>query len=228
MIPERMQELYHLRQQDIAPVEQMKRLPVHVIGTGAIGSFFCLQGAKVGFELTAYDPDIVGPENVSSQVYGPEHLGVPKVLAIQDICRRLAGAEISTVQSKVAGGEALTGVVVEAVDSMRARSSIWDGAIVPRAPFIELYISVRMGAETGSLIVVRPSSVDDRIWYEANSLYGDDQALQLPCSGRAISYCASIGASLAVMVTKACLMEADTTFRRVEFDLTNLMWCIEE
>jgi hypothetical protein len=120
----------------------------------------------------------------------------------------------------------VTGIVVEAVDSMEARSAIWQHVIVPRARLVDAFISARMGAESGTIIAVRPGKAVDQIWYEANALYPDEAAMPLLCTGRATSYCAAIIAALAVRTVKRVLMKQPVE-RRVDFDLAELMFVVE-
>jgi hypothetical protein len=221
------EQMFRIRQQDIAPEELMKSFPVHCIGGGGTGSNFCLMGAKVGFDITVYDGDCVGAENVNAQIFGPAHLGRPKVDAVREVCALLAGTEIVAINAFVSGGEPVNGVVVEALDSMEARSEVWHNVIVPRAPFIEAFVSIRMGAESGTVIVVKPSSATDQIWYETNGLYSSGVSLDLPCTGRAIAYNTSVAAALAVQQVKRLLMH-QKPYRRIEFDLANLMFVVEE
>jgi len=221
------QQIFRVRHQDIAPAEQMRSKPVHVIGCGGINSHFCLQGAKLGFQLTVYDGDTVADENVGSQVFGPMHVGRPKVEVIRDLCEHLAGARIEAVNAFVQGGELVTGIVVEAVDSMQGRSEIWEQVILPRQEFVDVLISVRMGAESGAVVVVRPDMAVDQIWYETTALYTDERAMPLPCTGRATSYCATIAAALAVRAVKRLLMHQPVE-RQLDFDLAGLMLVVEE
>jgi hypothetical protein len=221
------QEAYRIRQQDIAPAEQMRSRPVHVIGAGGVNSHFCLQGAKLGFSLTVHDGDTVSDENVGSQLFGPAHVGRPKVEVVRELCDQLAGAEIQAVNAFVRGGEPVSGIVVEAVDTMTAREEIWTRVILPRHEFVEALVSVRMGAESGAVVVVRPDRVVDQIFYETSALYPDERAMPLPCTGRATSYCATIAAALAVRAVKRLLMRQPVE-RQVEFDLAGLMFVVEE
>lgn len=218
---------YRQRQQDVAPFDQMRRLPVHLIGAGGIGSNVALMGSKLGLAMTVHDADRVAPENVNNQIYGPAHLDQPKVDAIKDICLALAGTAVHTVDAFICGGEMLAGIVVEAVDSMAARDAIWRRAILPRSAFVDTYISVRMGAESGSIFTVQPARLADRLWYETMGLYSDEDALPLPCTGRATSYCATMAAAFAVSQVKRILM-AQPIYRRIDFDLDGLMVAVDE
>lgn len=221
-------QLYRQRQLEIAPPETMRRLPVHVIGAGGIGSNFCFLGAKLGFDLTVYDGDTVEAENVASQIFGPAHIGALKVEAVRDICLAHAAMELKTVPAFVKGGEKVAGIVVEALDSMAERKSIWEKVILPRSNFLAALVSVRMGAESGMVITVHPGDARERIWYEANGLYSDEASLPLPCTGRATSYCANMAASLAVHQVKRLLMAQKPILRRIEFDMANLMFIVDE
>lgn len=227
MAEDHRQQVYRMRHQDIAPTQQMRGRPVHVIGCGGVNSHFCLQSAKLGFRLTVYDGDTVADENVGSQVFGPAHVGRPKVEVIQDLCEQLAGAQLDVVNAFVQGGEPVSGIVVEAVDSMQARSDIWERVILPRKEFVDALVSVRMGAESGTVVVVRPSVAIDQIWYETAALYPDERAMDLPCTGRATSYCATIAAALAVRAVKRLLMRQPVE-RQVDFDLADLMILVDE
>lgn len=219
---------YRLRQEDVAPVDQMRRLPVTCLGAGAIGGNFCLLGGKLGFDITVYDGDTVAPENLNSQMYGLTDLGRPKVEALQARCALLAAAEIRAIHAFATGGEPVTGVVIDTLDSMASRKTIWENVILPRTTFVEAVVSVRMGAESGSIFTVRPGVARERIWYEANGLYGDAESLPLPCTNRATSYCTSIAAALAVYQVKRIMMRQRPIFRRIEFDLDGFMFVVEE
>lgn len=221
------EQLYRVRQEDIAPVLQMHSRPVQVIGAGGVNSHFCLQGAKLGFNLTVYDGDRVAEENVGSQLFGPAHVGRPKVEVVQELCLTLAAARIAAVDAFVVGGEPLQGIVVEAVDTMKAREEIWGCAILPRKERIDAYVSIRMGAESGTVIVVHPAQPEDQIFYETEALYSDERAAPLPCTGRATSYCASIAASLGVRAVKRLLM-CQPVERRLEFELNGLLFMVDD
>ncbi len=228
MVTNEIEELYRQRQLEIAPPAAMRRLPVHVIGAGGIGSNFCFLGAKLGLDLTVYDGDSVEAENVASQLFGPAHIGMPKVQAVREVCLAHAAMEINAQAVFVKGGEKVTGILVEALDSMEERKKIWEKVVLPQAAALEALVSVRMGAESGTVFTLRPGQARERIWYEANGLYSDQDSLPLPCTGRATSYCANTAASLAVHQVKRLLMRQQPILRRIDFDLANFMFIVEE
>jgi hypothetical protein len=226
MRQDQLEYMYRLRQQDIAPVDAMRSKPVFLIGCGGIGSNFCLLGAKLGLDITAYDGDIVAPENVNAQLFGPSHVGRPKAEVMAELCEQLAGAAIKTVNGYAQEGASVAGIVVEAVDSMQARSAIWQHVILPRARLVDTFISMRMGAESGTVIAVRPHRGADHIWYESQALFADERAMLLPCTGRATSYCASIIGALAVRTVKRLLLDQPIE-RQVDFELGGLMLVVD-
>ncbi len=219
--------LFRMRQQDIAPLEKLSQTPVCVIGSGGIGSNCCFQGAKLGLKLTVYDGDDVSPENINNQIFSVNQIGMKKVEAVRNLCREHAGMEIQAVPEFVRGGEPVSGIVIEALDSMKARREVWQKVILPRAPLIRTYFSARMGAESGMLVRVDPSQSRDRIWYEMNELYSDDEAVPLPCTGRATSYCANLIAALAIHQVKQ-ILTGGQTYRRIEFSLEDFTFLIDE
>jgi molybdopterin/thiamine biosynthesis adenylyltransferase len=171
------------RQNDIVSQEDLNRYPFILIGVGGIGSVVGLVLVKMGVQdLTVYDPDTVEAHNLPNQTYRISDVGKPKVEALSDICMDFAGVKIKMRQEEFPLPSMPEGVVISGVDSMTARHNIWHDAIKlnPRVP---LYIEARMGAQEGRLYTVTPLDPD----YES-SLYSEEEAVQLPCTARAIGY----------------------------------------
>lgn len=172
------------RQLDLLPLDKLG-VPITVIGAGAVGSFTTLTLAKMGFtDLTVYDDDIVDSHNLSNQMYRLEDLGRLKVDALADLVRSFEGIEIRTVPTRFASGR-LSGVVIGAVDSMASRQVIWEAMRFD--PSVGLFIDARMGGLVSIVRAVRPTSPADVRRYEA-SLHADDDAIQEPCTARAILF----------------------------------------
>ena len=70
--------------------------PVAIIGCGAIGSFVAIALAKMGFnkKFYLYDADYVGIENVGVQLFGPQHIAIPKVEALKDLLIKLTTIDL--------------------------------------------------------------------------------------------------------------------------------------
>ncbi len=170
------------RQLDVLDQPRLARIPITVIGAGAVGSFTVLALAKSGAEcITVYDDDSVEAHNLPNQWYRLADLGRPKVQALKMLVREMTGVEIKTVQERFQGDGA-TEVTVCAVDSMDMRIDLWR-QLHPRP---QLYIDARMGAEVGTVKCVGPFGS----WYE-DTLYPSSEAHKAPCTARATMYCAS-------------------------------------
>ena len=185
------------RQLDLLPLDKLD-VPITVIGAGAVGSFTVVAIAKMGLrQIHVFDDDHVELGNLPSQFFTTADVGRPKVHALADMVRALAGTEIRGVERRF-GGEPLRGIVVSAVDSMASREAIWRA--VRYDPSVTLYLDARMAALVSIVHVVRPCDVGDVRRYEA-SLHSDAEAYAAPCSGRSIIFTVlALAATLARLV----------------------------
>jgi len=172
----------YTRQLDLLNLERLK-IPITIIGAGAVGSFTALALAKMGAsDLTVFDPDTIAPHNLPNQFYRIEDLGKSKVIALHEIISDYAGIEIKAHPEKFIT-RALKGIVIVAVDSMDERKKIWHQ--VKRNIHVPLFIDTRMGAEVARIYAVNPLA--DAEGYD-RSLYPSTEALREPCTRRAIIY----------------------------------------
>ena len=170
------------RQIDVLDVPRLARIPITVIGAGAVGSFTVLALAKSGAQrIVVYDDDSVEPHNLPNQWYRLKDVGRLKVQALHDLVFDMTGVRIDVVPERFTGRPA-TEVTVCAVDSMDVRIDLWR-QLHPRP---SLYVDARMGAEVGTVKCVGPFGT----WYE-DTLYPSSEALHAPCTARATMYCAS-------------------------------------
>jgi len=173
------------RQLDMVNLERLAGTPITIIGAGAVGSFTALALAKMGAsDLTVFDPDSVEPHNLPNQFYRLQDLGKAKVEALGEIIRDYAGVEIKARPEKF-GDQPLSGIVIAAVDGMEERKLIWRQ--VRQSIQVMLFIDTRMGSEVARLYAVNP--LTDGPAY-ARTLYPSREAIQEPCTRRAISYTA--------------------------------------
>lgn len=184
----------------------VKRLdtPITIIGAGGIGSWVTFALAKMGFsKITVYDYDRVAIENVGNQLYSFKDVGLPKVLALKDMCKGV-GADIKAMLGKFdfPDGAKLKGIVIAAVDSMETRKLI--AKAIPDDCFL---IDGRMGAE--KILVYTSQGHEQRATYE-KSLYPDKNAEQAPCTAKATSYCALTISGLIVGQVKSFIQGAPT------------------
>lgn len=175
------------RQRDIVGPKSFSDMAVTIIGAGTIGSWTALSLAKLGVErLEIFDGDTVERHNLPPQLYGPEHIDKPKVIALREIIENLTGIKVKARQENFLYQELRNGIVISAVDSMAARKQIWMQA-VEYNPKIQLYIDGRMGALAGRIFVLNPCS-PSQIRKYLKSLYSDGESHQEACSRRAICY----------------------------------------
>jgi len=109
-----------LRQLDLVNPETLD-LPIHLIGCGGIGSFAALALSKMGAQrLHLYDPDAIEEHNLPNQLFRLRDVGRPKVEALREILEEFAGAPVEVMSIEVEA-QRMTGIVIAAVDTMRAR-----------------------------------------------------------------------------------------------------------
>lgn len=99
---------------------------IHIIGCGAIGSTIAEQLARLGVKkLHLYDFDKVTEHNITNQMFLHKHIGVEKVLALQEILHEI-NPEIKLILHPKGWKPAdyLSGYVFLAVDSIETRKAI--------------------------------------------------------------------------------------------------------
>lgn len=193
---------------------------VTVIGAGGIGSFTLLALAKMGVQdLVVWDFDIVEEHNAPNQLYGPNHVGMLKVDAAQQICESLAGVDTFRYTGYTKRFHPpVDGVVVSGVDSMAARKEIWES--IKYHPTVSLYVDARMGAQVCRIHSINPCDPEHIKWYEG-TLISDEAALQEPCTARAIVYNGFMIASLVANQVKK-LAKREEVFKEIIFDMVTL------
>lgn len=156
-------------------------------------------GAKY---IHAYDFDKVEEHNLGSQMYPLGAVGKHKVDAIADLVRQFEGLEIYPHAERYNGCE--SEIVISAVDSMKSREEIYASL----SGTAEWLIDGRMGAHEYNVYAVDLKDPAMRKYYE-NSLYDDDDAVQLPCTGRAIIY-NTLGIAADICNIVRCIVDGDT------------------
>lgn len=154
-----------------------------VIGCGGIGSWFSFLAAKMGIDkITLYDDDIVESHNLPNQFFRMGSIGENKVDALANSVREFTAAEVKTEPNRFAN-KAISGLVVSGVDSMKSREEIWRK--LKGRKNVQRYWDARIGGENITIYSVDPNDEDECALYET-TLYSDDDALELPCTQRAV------------------------------------------
>jgi len=203
---------------------KMLEIPVTVIGCGAIGSFTTLALSKVGFhKITVFDADTVEEHNIPNQFYPLSAIGRPKTEALAMMVKMFEDTDISAVNEFYTGAK-LRGVVISAVDSMKARSVIWTG--ISRSTHIPVFIDARMGGNQYEIYTVDMESMADRKAY-MKTLYSDEETSPVPCTERAVMYNVLSVSSWIVNQLRLILSKKEYK-RQLIMDLENMMLVVPE
>jgi hypothetical protein len=236
------------RQSDLVNEERVNLALFVVIGLGAIGHQVMRALVGLGAQnLLLIDPQNVEEENVLTQGFHRVAVGTPKVdAACMSILAQRDGEylEHASVHSELGvRGHAAnfceslralwapftagmldylipweSVVVFSCVDSMAARTSIFEGlAALNRS---DLFIDTRMAGNTLRVLTTQMDDAESRERYEA-SLITDAEAIQGACTGRGTLYGATIAGGLAVSQA-ACALTGTVLphARDVLFNLT--------
>lgn len=152
---------------------------ITVIGAGATGSFVVLQLAKLGLKnIEVWDFDVVEEHNVPNQLFGLQHIGLPKVEALRDIVKEYTGTEIA-IKNEAFTNQRLIGYVFLMVDSMKARKEIFESSIMNKRNVLHM-IETRMGLDVGRIYNVDPNDRTQVAKY-LTTLYSDEEATVSAC-----------------------------------------------
>lgn len=198
--------------------------PITVIGAGAIGSIAVLALAKMDVKnLVVYDFDHVEDHNYPNQYYGPVDIGRPKVEALAELVARQTGVGI-TARVERFETQGLDSPLIVAVDSMKVRSAVWRHVVESGAP-VPWLIDPRMGGQAGNIYTVFPEDRMSALRY-AKTLYTDEDAVEEPCTARAIIYNVMvIGGIVADMVRR--IGEGLPPSSDISIDLVNMFMIAE-
>lgn len=193
---------------------------ITIIGLGGIGSPTTLALAKMGCsKLFGFDPDSIESHNLPSQFYRETDLGKFKALALAEIVKDFTGVEMKAYVEKFEKQTLAPGLVISGVDTMKARQDIWRR--VCRKPSTPLYIEARMGAEIARIYSIQTCNPLAIKFYEG-MFYSDEQAVNLPCTARAIVYNVFAIASLIASQVKR-YSQGEKIHKEIIFDLKNLV-----
>lgn len=220
------------RQQDILSPQQLEQVEITLIGAGGIGSPTALALAKMGIpKLTVYDPDTIEEHNLPNQLYAPSYvengveistIGQKKVILLHHLIRGFVTNLFFIMRPENYESQPLSGIVVSGVDSMSARRTIWEG-VKAHKDFVDVYVEARMGAEVGMVYTINPKDEVQSKWYEDNMLYSDLDALEIPCTARAIIYNTFMIAALISSQVKKYIRGERQLSKEIVMDIDNLV-----
>ena len=168
--------------------ENILHTPITVVGAGGIGSLTVMALTKVGFDkILVIDPDTVEEHNLPNQFFRLQDIGKSKVAALAEIVKEFEGIDIDTIQAlwDIKQGEECKGIVISAVDSMRARTQIYDSIASNRD--VIGFVDGRMGGNQLEVYTVRFSDRESKKMYR-KTLWSDGEAAQTRCTEKAVMY----------------------------------------
>jgi sulfur carrier protein ThiS adenylyltransferase len=190
-----------------------------VIGVGAIGRQVALQLAAIGApRIQLVDFDIVDRSNITTQGYGSDDIGQPKVTATSDAIKRLDPTiEVEAIEDRYRAKQEIGEAVFCCVDSISARAAIWRSAI-RRCLF---WSDGRMLGET---IRILAASDPTGFTHYADTLFPQAEAQSGSCTSRSTIYAASIAAGMMTHQFTRWLrhipVDFDSTFNLLAGELT--------
>ena len=193
------------RQLDLIPLEELDKTEVNVIGCGAIGSYLALSLVKMGIEkVKLWDMDDVSVENMSNQFFRFKDIGKNKAEALADLIKEFTGVGVSAYPLEYLPlmTRQLKGIVVVAVDSMRARTMIYE-SLVSSIHGVRVLIDPRMSAEFYMQYTV---DLESHEWYK-KSLYSDESAVAERCTAKSTIYTATLAAGMVTKTIKNIMLK---------------------
>lgn len=160
---------------------------ITVVGCGSIGHTLAKMLAVYGHNVTVYDGDVVGPENVFVQGFTISDLLIKKVDALSDGMFDYVNdySNLTTIDSHWQPGDVLEDIVIMAVDSIDVRKQLFED-IIKKDDF--MFIDARVGAEYFQLYHVTKDHIDDY----RNSLFVNDEAAPVNCTYKMTRHVAQI------------------------------------
>ncbi|MBR4608759.1 MAG: ThiF family adenylyltransferase [Lachnospiraceae bacterium] len=197
-------------------LRKVRNALVAIIGAGGLGNWQWRILAAMGFKRIAiYDDDVVGIENVGPQAHSVFDIGMPKVEAVQKAAMQYRGIEIIARNMRVntlleieSDLSEVPDIIIGCTDSAEFRNAMIASlknflfCDFDRARYLpQLFLDYRMslGDWTAYVIPVRKmfhyrlevSSNEVERWFDSytnEAVFLPEEAVQEPCTERAIAY----------------------------------------
>lgn len=161
---------------------------IDVVGVGATGSWLVMALAKLGLaNIHVWDADVVEAKNVSNQLYGNQHVGMPKVEALKQIIKDFAGLDITTHNQFCTSkdGQSFGYALFLLVDTMSARADIWEGAMFNLS--LRHIIETRLASDAGKIYTIDRRDEDAVAYWVASLAGGDNQQMLVSECGTTVN-----------------------------------------
>ena len=169
---------------------------VIVGGAGGIGSWLTFLLARAGFIPIVYDFDVVEAHNMGGQLFGKQHINLPKVDAIRQIVKEYSDMDLLVFNERFTLDSMSHNYMFMAFDNMKARKDmfeIWwrDHSQNPEA----ILIDGRLLMEHLQVFCVTKDTAKE---YFDTHLFDDSEVAAESCTLKQTSHSAGMIASLMV------------------------------
>jgi hypothetical protein len=134
-------------------------IEIYLVGAGSLGSGFAKEvsrrfaSLKKPLTIHIYDGDTVEERNIFSQEFTPKDIGKNKAVAIAEVCNEFDGITAIAYdimlddQNIVSIPFSKTGVIVDAVDNLKARTLLWTASYNFNVPVMHMSMDPQGGGD---------------------------------------------------------------------------------
>lgn len=211
----------HHRQLDFFNPDSLDMPNITIIGCGGIGSYVAYYLAQMGTtNLTIWDRDIVAEHNIANQNFTLNQIDMFKVNAIKDTIIAKIGendSENITINRSFFNEESVIepGIIILATDNINSRKMVYE--YVKDNADISYLIDGRLGGEIIRMLSIDMTDDEQKKIYE-DSLFGAEEAEELPCTAKAIIYVAARIASEITYEVKVAITNKEACRTEVTID----------
>lgn len=198
--------------------KQQKKISITIGGAGGIGSWTAFLLSRIGYEIFLYDFDKVEKHNLSGQLFSKDSINRYKSYVVEDLIRNYSNSVITAFNEHITSSTQIyTPYVISAFDNMEARTDLFSAflrwcdnqpnyisQIANQHGFVDerlyalsetpLFIDGRLEAEQLQIFCVTPENANR---YQ-ETLFGDSEVADAPCTFKQTSHNANLIASLIV------------------------------
>ena len=217
---------------------------VVLAGIGGIGGYVGFLLARLGIlQIIMYDPDTVGEENMSGQLYGRGDIGNYKVTALSTFLREYAdmsNTSLIAVNEPYESNSPTKNIMICGFDNMEARKTFfkaWKLHTMSKTDETKakcLFLDGRLSAEEFQIFCIKGNDEKAIEVYEKEWLFDDREAEETVCSYKQTTFCANMIASYMVncfvnFIANQCglIIDRDVPFK-IYYDAKNMIFKVIE
>lgn len=198
--------------------DKIQEKTVTLAGLGGIGSYVAfLLGRLHPAALYLYDDDVVEAGNLSGQLYSKNYIGSRKAQATNSILNAFADYYNSSYYiERFTQASTATQIMMCGFDNMQARRTFfmrWKelvNACNEEDKKNCLFIDGRLAAESFQVLCIKGDDLFNRMRYEKEFLFSDEEAEETICSYKQTSFMANMIASVMVnLFVNFCANQCD-------------------